>query len=128
MTATTPQPTPDLGALRDLLARATRLPWRAEDFAKAPATDTQPALHTMKLRPVQHTVLGSLSPDDAALIVAAVNALPYLLDQAERVGRYEYLLRRAKGLAFSACGEVECDCEEKCIIDDIGAALQDIAP
>lgn len=73
----------DMTSLCTLLLAATPGEWTAVDFAKAPATETVPALHTMKVRPIQHTALGSLSPEDAAFIAASHNQMAALLDERD---------------------------------------------
>lgn len=70
--------------LRELLAEATGRPWRVRTpggfrWAQVIAGDAE-----------DDPVAGGLNDDDAALIVAAVNALPSLLavyDAAETVGQ-----------------------------------------
>lgn len=70
----------------DILERAARAmegitegPWSAHPFARAPATPELPELNRWKVRPIQHSSLGSLSEPDARFITAAPGLVRDLL-------------------------------------------------
>ncbi|CAB4140050.1 hypothetical protein UFOVP407_14 [uncultured Caudovirales phage] len=70
-----------MSELRELLAKATPGPWSVRQFSHDPARN----LDTVKIEAVQRRVLGSLDRADGELIAAAVNALPALLDELDRL-------------------------------------------
>ena len=52
-----------------LFKRATRGIWRITDFASAPASGATPAIDKVKVKPIQHSALGSLKREDGEFIV-----------------------------------------------------------
>lgn len=80
----------ELDALMALKAAGTQGEWDARTFFKAEDH------HTMKVTP-QRGVYGSMSPEDARLAAAAVNALPALVAAARERDRLRSLLGRYAG-------------------------------
>lgn len=64
----------DLFTLCDELERlakeATQGMYRAKDFCVAPATEKHPAIHTVKVDPLQRRVLGSFQKADGDYLAA----------------------------------------------------------
>lgn len=118
--------TPDLDKLKELLEKATPLPWRqgAYDMSQI-AVDGE--LHANGFSKKIATTGAKedwrgvvRQADDAALIVAAVNSLPALIAKAERVdalmvalrnhGKHDGLCARIGGYGYCSCGlEAELD-------------------
>lgn len=69
--------TPDIAALRKLIADASPGPWEVADDGLVWTTEPIPG----------DPVSGSTEVEDARLIAAACNALPHLLDEVERLRR-----------------------------------------
>jgi hypothetical protein len=84
-------PTPDTKRLRELLAKATPGPWRAERIGEEESLVHAPesAEQLAKRRDVGHACVfcDSHHAANAELIAAAVNALPALLDEIDRLRR-----------------------------------------
>lgn len=68
----TKEPKVDIKLVRvlELRNKATPWPWIITDSCVSPATDKFPALHKVKIRPMQDGALGTLQLADAELIVA----------------------------------------------------------
>ena len=76
-------PTPDLAELRRLAEAATPGPWRTE-YLMGAGNDLLTAIIAGRATPDDLRVIGStLAERDGKFIVAAVNALPALLDDAD---------------------------------------------
>ncbi len=84
----------DINQLRDLLAQATPGPWAVHYGYKLPHIKADDGRYILEAG----TVYGPRTKADAALIVAAMNALPSLLDEVERLradaARYRWLRDR----------------------------------
>ena len=83
---------PDPEQLRAMLAKATRLPWQVSGVRRKPATLVTALNEFHAIGPdgdevalVWFDLKTGLSFADAKLIVAAVNALPALLDEHEKM-------------------------------------------
>ncbi len=96
----TPMTEPLVEELRGLLAKATKGPWKAERHS---VIDLSIAMSWLRRSP--DVTLGSGNDGDAHLIVAAVNALPALLDRINaQAATIEAL---AKGLRAIVAGDVQ---------------------
>ena len=83
-------PTPDLATLDALLAAATPGEWRAIEAShycsKWPEIETENGENVVSAGCMENLAWVVMRPEDAALIAAAVNALPALLREV-RIGR-----------------------------------------
>ena len=108
-------PTPEtLAELRRLLDAATPGPWRDEMMQGDGVTLT--AIVAGKPNPDDLRVVGStLAHNDARVLIAAVNALPALLDAAAERDRLAGLLNepRRSGCAVEIAGVRIAPCDER---------------
>lgn len=101
----------DIATLRELVEKATPGPWYVrpnpmrsdgafiEHGALEPASPYYLDRHEAELRRSREPIaLGQLKPEDARLVVAAVNALPALLDEVEAMRK---ALREVERLRFA---------------------------
>jgi hypothetical protein len=88
----------DVAGLRALVAKATPGPWRVEQMHTSAHIHQQDGLHWLASCVVGHgdwhNPEASRGAKDAALITAAVNALPALLDAAEATAALEGEVRK----------------------------------
>ena len=116
--------TPDLAELRRLLDAATPGPWRDEMMQGQGLTLT--AIIAGKPNPDDLRVIGStLAHNDARAIVAAVNALPALLDAAAERDALAAKVERVRALHRAVGIYDECDCDTPdpathLDVDDVG--------
>ena len=112
---TTARVTPEtLAELRRLLDAATPGPWRDEMMQGDGVTLT--AIVAGKPNPDDLRVIGStLAHNDARVLIAAVNALPALLDAAAERDRLAGLLNepRRSGCAVEIAGVRIAPCDER---------------
>ena len=122
---TTARVTPEMQAeLRRLLDAATPGPWRDEMMQGQGLTLT--AIIAGKPNPDDLRVIGSmLAHNDARAIVAAVNALPALLDAAAERDALAAKVERVRALHRAVGIYDECDCDDPdpathLDVDDVG--------
>ena len=122
MSATTPEM---LAELRRLLDAATPGPWRDEMMQGKGVTLT--AIIAGRPNPDDLRVIGStLAHNDARVLIAAVNALPALLDAAAERDRLAEAVERVRALhgprvlqvLGATCSAEECDHEDACPLVD----------
>ena len=107
--------TPDLAELRRLAEAATPGPWRTE-YLMGAGNDLLTAIVAGRATPDDLRVIGStLAERDGKFIVAAVNALPALLDAAAERDRLAGLLNepRRSGCAVEIAGVRIAPCDER---------------
>lgn len=87
---------PDIERLKELLEKASPLPWRVTHDAAHPTNKRLTSAATAHIGKLYGRDLGDAAPADAnaALISALVNAAPSLLAAAERERRMEAALER----------------------------------
>ena len=116
--------TPDVAELRRLLDAATPGPWRDEMMQGQGLTLT--AIIAGKPNPDDLRVIGStLAHNDARVLIAAVNALPALLDAAAERDRLAEAVERVRALHRAVGIYDECDCDAPdpathLDVDDVG--------
>ena len=114
-----------LAELRRLLDAATPGPWRDEMMQGKGVTLT--AIIAGRPNPDDLRVIGStLAHNDARVLIAAVNALPALLDAAAERDRLAEAVERVRALhgprvvqvLGATCSAEECDHEDACPLVD----------
>ena len=117
--------TPDLTELRRLAEAATPGPWRTE-YLMGAGNDLLTAIVAGRATPDDLRVIGStLAERDGKFIVAAVNALPTLLDAAAERDALAAKVERVRALHRAVGIYDECDCDAPdpathLDVDDVG--------
>jgi hypothetical protein len=73
----------------ELFRKASRGIWRIADFASAPASGATPAIDKVKVKPIQHTALGSLKREDGEFIVFLHENWPRIQEALTRLDALE---------------------------------------
>ena len=117
--------TPNLTELRRLAEAATPGPWRTE-YLMGAGNDLLTAIVAGRATPDDLRVIGStLAERDGKFIVAAVNALPTLLDAAAERDALAAKVERVRALHRAVGIYDECDCDAPdpathLDVDDVG--------